>query len=608
MLLKSISLKAILIVTIIVTACSILNKEDPDKSVREFLQAFGNSLTKTDAEILTQFETTQSRSTLLTAIRVLQNKDSKFIVSQLAVQQATITRGDKGNISAVIPVILETKDLEEAVKETTTITLSLATKDTSFVITKLEGEQFYQAYTSLKNSSEWSIERKEEFEKREPTYAMARAIETKFDTVIWYAVYNNKTYFYAVEGYWSNYFMEESNENYTPRDYRMGLLDSVGNIVIPFEYDLIGTLAFESPGLVEIKANEKFGYFDVNKRAVVVEPTYDMIIPYQKDSIWAIVKSDTTYGWLNSSFAYREGFPSNEVQQWVGSYKYLTKEVMLKHGNQVFCEIPNRENIGYGIIMPPSYFVKNNFFEPIVGGIKTTKVPMNGWTESVGAGKSIIQEIGDSFHALITVVEERYLGGREEFYGESKVVFVNKKSDIMGVTRVPTDQGIIITAIDTTLVEVEALSPGYWYNAPGNERDIPYYMYFRIREGFHLMPLATNRKYSFTEFVKIDSSYISGDFRKYIGYKEGDEEGEGEDIYEYQEFLSAATLQAIRNEILASYGMRFSDPSVVEDFSSSWYTPRYDTIDEFSDKITDIDRHNLAFLERVLALMKNNPV
>src|SRR3954467_4598964 len=106
-----------------------------------------------------------------------------------------------------------------------------------------------------------------------------------------------------------------------------------------------------------------------------------MIIPYGNNNVTAIEKNDTVNRWINNEYVYTSGFPSDRAKSWIGTFEYLRKPVSLKVGNQNLCEIPNAQNLGNGIVMPPSYFVAHGLFDAIESGISTTAIPINGWTE-----------------------------------------------------------------------------------------------------------------------------------------------------------------------------------------------------------------------------------
>ena len=641
-------------IAVSVIACSVLKKDNHEKEVREFLVEFQNSLSSPATDILRKyFHSNQPRETLIAALRVLQNKgDSVKVICNAGFSLASITFYQE-TIMVTVPVSFDAEISEdEHTPLTTELVLWLVPDDSQFLISKIDGDKFYQTYTGVRNASLWGAERKLELEKRAPFYAAAAGLQQTFDTVVWYAEYKGQPVFYAVDGEWVNFFNGEEEPDI--ESYNMGMVNAKGDTLIPFEYDLIGTIAFDHPGLVEVKRDKKYGVFNLDSGRLLVEPLYEMIIPYdsEEENSWALVIKDSVYGWLDRDLQFKEGYPSEAALSYVQNFKYLNRKVVLKAGNQIFCEIPLSSHAGEGIIIPPSYFVMNRLFTPIVAGINTTKVPMNGWTDSIEKN-SMFSRIGDNVRAFINVVSERYLGGREEFYGESEVTFMDEKDQVLAMTTMPTDQEIVFSHVDDYTIELMATSTGYYYYVPGNERDIPVYKYFRMDNDAKLVELPSNRIFTFTEYVRIDSSYLEGPFTRYappveeesfeeyapeevaeepsteeseaVAQETQNETGEtvdeypvGEDtdyVEEYEEdsydpsdyetldFLTLPTVQFMRDEILASYGVRPSNIESLNRMENHGYNFKYNAITEVQDKITEIDQHNLDFLERVIALM-----
>ena len=587
-----------LTIAAIVGACSIVKKEDPAQAVRTFISSFQSSLAKSDQEILKQFRVRQPPEAVLAIIRILQNKHKYFLCDAKFSEAKIFIAGDE--VRVTIPARLATDGLEHhAAAKDTMLEFWLRADDKSYVIAGLEGEAFYNTFTRMKNDNQWGIEGKIAVESRLPIYAEARELESKFDTVVFYATYKNENYFYVVEGEWRNYFLKYDTRDEKNVAIKMGLANSDGELVIPVEYDLIGTIAFEMPDLVEVRKDGKVGYFDLHSKTLIVEPKYDMIIPAPFDSTFAIVRQDSVFGWLNQYYTYVQGFPSPDAQNWFESYSYLRKSLRLVAGSQVFCEIPSEDYAGNGIVMPPAYLVKHGVFDEIEHGIITTKVPLHGHTEYKETQGSWLQRITSTFSALTTSIQERYLAGREEFYNSSTIVFIDNSHDTLGVAQLSGTE-ISMQTIDSTLLEVK--TPHDWWfieECACEETNLYQHLYFAIADDGTIKRLSSNRLFPETEFVKLDSSRITGQFLVY------DSELEREDT---TSMLSLKTLTYMRDEILASYGYSFPGPEQEKRFSRDWYLPRYDNLLEFEDLLTDIDRHNLQFLESIIAAMRPEEV
>lgn len=598
-------------VIFIAYACGVVKQDEKKKDIQSFITRFQDSLHLPATKLYDDFfHSNQSWEAILDALTVLKNQDSSGIRCYAAFSETAFIHYET-RTQVTIPVKFDTTGLkDEHVNPSTAIVFWVEKTADDFIISELDGSKFYQTYTSVKNAKFWAAERKIELEKRLPIFSVADSLEMAFDSVIWYAQHNDELFFYVVNGTWRNYFVEKS-EPYEGA-FSMGLISAAGDTIVPIEYDLVGTLDFPVPGIVEVKRNGKYGYFSLDSSKLVIDTAYDIILPFAdaESNCVALVLDDSTYGWIDNTYAYFEGYPSEEAFDYLEGYEYLRNSIVLKAGNQVFCEIPKREYIGYGIVIPPSYYVKNKVFDQIVGGINTTRVPMNGWTDYIESSKSMVARIGDEINALISVMEERYIGGREEFYGKSQVTFVNRNEEEIGSTEMPTDQEVIFTHLGNGILELKATGTGWYFYTPGRERDIPVYKYFQIESESQLQELTSNRLFPMTEFARIDSSYIMGEFAVY-DHTEGEtyeEDGPGDpgfDVYNYYEILSVATLSLIRDEILAVYGFRTDNSENAEILQRQGYsmTLLY-TRDEALRNASENDKANLAFLDKVISLMQ----
>lgn len=574
-------------------ACSILKKEDPEKEIVAFLTTFQNTLSQSDEAILDLFDAKQSKESILSVVKILQNKEHEFILCTALYSQPQISKEETG-IKVVIPVTFAPQNIEEDFHEETSVTFWLKPGKDSFVITKLEGEEFYKSFAGIRGNLEWSVDRIRELKKREQIYTRAAELQQRYDSVIWFATHEKKNYYYVVNGNWTNYFYDDNPKS---SNYTMGLVDEAGEVIIPVEYELIGTLSFEVPGMVEIKKEGKAGYFNLETRQLVIPTAYDMIIPYTQDNSFALVKQDSIYGWIDRTYQYHEGFPSENSARWVKNFEFLRKNLKLKSDSRTFCEIPNQQGAGYGIIMPPSYLVATGVFREIVGGISTTPVPLNGWTDYVETQGTLLQSVTDKINAVITTITERYIDGREEFYTYNRLTLVDGKQDTLAVSSFYTSGEIVFRKLNDSLLELKCDQD----SPEGSEFDeynIPVYTYFSMSEDLSVNSYTSHRSFPQSQFVKLDSTYLSGKFKVWT------EEGERE-----SNFLSLATITYMRDEILADYGFRFADATTQERFKYyNWYRPQYDKVEDFQEQLSDEDRHNLDFLNRMIDMLKSKPV
>lgn len=593
---KYLAWAAILALTFTI-ACSILKKSDPEKEVRDFLTVFQQSLSQSDDLILKQFDVSQSKQSVLTAIAVLQNKANTYITCDADFPNAAIIK-EEDFYKVDVPVVFKAKGLEEATEyeKKGFLTLRIKARGNDLIIAQFDGEQFYETFASVKSDLQWSAQRKDELVARDTIYAMAAKIQQKYDSVIWYAKYDGHYFFYVVEGTWDNYFRrwkEKPGETH----HKMGVVDMEGNVVVPVEYDLVGTIGFDFPMVVEVTKAGKVGYFDVKTRKEIVAATHDILFPYAEDGIFCLTKTDSSYGWYDNQMTYQQGFNSKDAEEWIRSFSFIPGNLQFNDSAFSLCEIPRGDDAGYGIIMPPSYLVKSGIFNPIIGGISTTEVPLNGWTEYVQTEGTSLKGITGTLSALITRIKERYIDGREEFYTHDKLVFFNQSMDTVSTANLNSSGDISIRRIGEDLIEVAFESNDYMMAEEELEEVVPSYQFFKMSAETSIELLRSDRLFEQTEFVSLDSSYITGPFRFY-----NSEIGKMDE----REMLSAKTLKLMRDEILAIYHFSFpDDPEALAYFKTKeWYQGEFTSHDEFVEDMSATDKYNLNFLEKMIALME----
>jgi hypothetical protein len=577
-----------LLLILIVVSCNVLKKEDNDADVRKFVSAFYASLLLSDDAILKQFESNQSKESILSAIRVLQNKESEYIECAADFSNYSVLSKD-GFITIQIHSTLISKNVEHEYTSEADIILKLKRKNRSYVIDELKGEEFYAAFAEMRNRMEWFVERAEAKKIRQPIYAKARELQQKFDTVIWYTRYQEVTYFYVVNGSWSDEHFKNNSGGYT-----MGVVDEQGNEIIPVAYEFIGTIGFSEENVVEVGTKGKIGLFDIKSRKVIVEPDYNSIIPFDKAGVRALAKRDSIYGWLDYDGKFSTGFPSEEAEHWIKSYGFVPANLKISHETQAVCEPAAEMFIGRGHVMPSTYLVNTGIFDRVIEGITTTSFPMQGWTDYVETKGSSVRNISENLNALITTITSRYLDGREEFYTQNRLVFINDKNDTLAVSGISTDKEMEIIRMDSSLIQIKSYSQWWGEPYPEDNGDLPDYTYFKI-EGNSIKPLASTRLFKPSQFVKLDSTYLTGKFVWY-DYERNDQRE--------TTFLSKATITYFRNEILAEYGYRFPNPEDVEKFNTPRYQPRFNSIEEFRAQMTEVDKHNIDFLEQIINQMQ----
>jgi hypothetical protein len=569
----------------VVAGCTILKQEDPESKVRAFIASFAQSLSGTDQEILGLFDTQQSQEAILSAVRVLQNQTEYGIQCQLYSDQASITFEETG-VRVIIPVSISGSAGELVSSADNYLTFILSPKKDAFVITKLEGDEFYNAYTSVKYELAEAASEAEVHEHILTYGKIVEFLQEKYDTVVWVANYEGTPYFYVVNGSW------DADQGGV---FLMGLVDETGKEIIPVQYDMVGTIGFDWPGMLEVRDNNGVGLFSLEK-GEVVQPGYEWIVPYEITNAFAIVKTDSAYGWLDKTYNYHDDFPSESAAAFIASHDFLPTGREFSSQTTTMCEIPSEEYYGSGRIIFPAYLTSTGLFQEVEYDFTMYANTWRANTEMISADHQFFDSVLEGVSMLMTSISKRYLDGREAFYTSNEVSFVSNDGTLVGTSASLASSDITINRIDSTLIEIVTTNSAdgpefYEESSDETEIDIPQYMYFRLEETGPEQ-LGSSRMFNFTEFVKLDSSYLTGNFT-YIERETFNTSS--------RTFLCDTTLIRMRNEILAEYGYIFPDERTTEAFKfNNWYNPRYQAVAQFEDNLNDIDRHNLKFLEKIL--------
>ncbi|MEQ1586751.1 MAG: WG repeat-containing protein [Cyclobacteriaceae bacterium] len=575
--------KSPFILFIVLSACSILSKKDGNQEVQEFLIGFQQSISKSDSVVLNQFRTSQSPEGILAAIRLLRNPDQGFIDCQPSFAQSQIF-WESGGPRVIIPVSIQTS---QSPTTQNNITLWLERKGDSFIISRLDAEDFYKKYFQAFSMIKYEKDRAEQLIKLQVHFDKTIELQKTYDSVIWFTQLGGKAYYYVVNGQW-NHFKNSESFYGSIQNYDMGLVDEAGRVIVPPQFDLIGTPEIVFPGTIEVMLNNKIGYYSLTG-SELVPAKYDLIIPYVTQETKALVKIDSVYGWLDPNFIYHAGFPFDEAMDYLNKFSFLEKPLRLDGKEQPLCQVPDPEEIGNGIIIPPSYLVRYGIFDPILPGFVTGYEGFFSENEFIQKESFNVFNLTDQVNILITHFKTRYLEGREEFYYTNKLTLVDQNLDTLSTSRL-WGESIQLKRIDSTLLEA-TMTYDSWEPDESGAMDYPAYTYYQIKDN-ELVQLQSNRDHDMTQYIKLDSSYFQGQFRIY--------DFDTDDEMEVT-FMPPVFFVGLRNDILASYGYIFTDQKVIDGLQyKNWYVPSIKTYEEVYSMATEIDKHNLDFIQRII--------
>lgn len=570
--------------------------------LNEFVEQFKEGLSaEEDRKLLGMLKLERSQEALTELVKVLKNTHHS-IKCEFDFGRTTFQKIGENQLQVWFPVSLVNTNFPNQDPEIFIVSAKVEKLDNSFVIREMDADLLYHKFTAFENRDFWKLELEAEYEKRKLVYELVERLQAGVDSVIWFTRYQDQLYFYFVQGEWNN---PKSFDNYrvdaektVPKvgSYKMGLLDAEGKVVIPADYHLIGTLGFDMENLVEVKRNGKYGMYHLQSRLPVIPAVYDVLIPLTTtdDKKLILTQEGKQTGYFNSDFLRFDGLPPvQQIDEYLAGYKYLDKGLLIKNGQQAMMEVPNREYLGNGYVVPPSYLTNLQVMDSIEFGFTTTELGFNAGNESREFLGLSWQKISDTFNGLIVLIKDRYMDGREEFYYRSRVAILDKENTVKANADFNGSDLVSIRFLrDFGYYEAKTNHYEYLIDVDVDQINLHNFSYFKLSENDEIKYLETRRVFPETKFSKMDSSYVRGDFSLFVGNGE----------YENSDFLSEKTIHFMLDGILADNGYVFPDED--REMFFSYYRKEGDKttgkIEEAMANFSEIDRHNYDFLSSLL--------
>jgi WG containing repeat len=588
---------ALFALAIMFVACSVLTKKDFESDVTTFLKKFEADLAISDSTALRLFDGTQSKSSILTALRELRSPEKEIIVCSTDFSKPTILSDSLG-LRAVVNVLLTPSS---GSAEQVALTFWLERVNKEFSIKTLDAEQFHSRYSTLLYETMAEEQFAENARLLKPYIDAASQLQNTYDSVIWFVTYPDarssaNNFYYVINGSW------QEPDSSTPLDttkFKMGLVGEKGNVLVPARFDLIGSPGAMWPDVVEVQKGGKVGYYSL-KGKELSPPIFDRVIPYSADGARAIVKLDTANGWLDNNFVYHTGYPSVEAKQFISSYKFLAIKMTVNDSTYALCRIPLPRFIESGAVVLPKYLVDFGLFNSVttdlifsqLGG---TSEYFSG-TEYIEKGSFDILDLSGNMKLLISAFKGRFIGGREEFYHASYLTLV--KDGVAPTSTRQWGESVSVRQLNDSILEAKTYATESWEPDEYGCINAPYFIHFIIsKDGLEAVPYSENRWNGFTKYARLDSSYFIGTYNM-VAYDEGQKE-------ETLSFAPTAYLRDLQAGILAANGYVFQDATIAEKFGDSkWYMPLIEDYDKIIETATEHDRHNLKFLEAIVGRPK----
>jgi hypothetical protein len=448
-------------------------------------------------------------------------------------------------------------------------------------------------------------------------FKTADSLKTRYDSVVWFAHMDKKTFFYVVKGKWD---MDKDINRYKDsviEPYKMGLVGPDLKEIIPTDYDLIHNISGTFPSLVEVEKDNKKGFYDLNGK-IVVPVSYDQVLPVNDDGNLAILRAGDDYFYLKQDMSISEKV-NLKIGDFISKVKNLTNSFDLyKIATGIVTEYNSKKENG-AIYIAPSYLVDMNMvlkvtdFKNPLRKIDYEEVHTNYQVSFTGTVKQPDNWLEASFYSI----RDYFLGGRGEFYDKKNVIIIDKKNNRVftqdiGIDYTPGDGGSKlkglcdvnnIKVINDSLYEVKA-GAVLWVELYDSTKTIdggPYYHYLAVKNN-KLVELPDNRNFGFTKYVKMDDSYLNNCYNLLIG--------SGNEKQMQKKTINQITpemLRYMKNEIFADYAYQFKDKRwqyLFEDGINPVYNehksnnkPNNASVD---DSLTVIDKYNINWINQKL--------
>jgi hypothetical protein len=446
-------------------------------------------------------------------------------------------------------------------------------------------------------------------------FKTAESLKPAYDTVVWFAHMDKKTFFYVVKGDWEMYKDLNRQKDSVIKPYKMGLVGPDLKEVIPPAFDLIYNISGTFPGLVEVEKDGKRGFYNLDGK-VVLPVDYDQVLPLANDANLAVLRKGVDYFYLKPDMGVSEKVDL-KIGDFIGKVKNLGNSLDLaKNTTGVITEYNSREENG-ALYIAPSYLAELNMiekwgdFKNPLRKIDDQEIHTNYEVKYQGTGKQPENWMVASFYSI----RDYFLGGRSEFYDKKNIVIADSKNNRVLTQELATDyspaggnslEGLCdvnnIKVINDSLYEVKA-GAVLWFELYDSTKSVeggPYYHYLAVKNN-KLVELPNRRNFGFTKYVKIDESYLNACYNLDVSLP-NEKKARKTTINR----VTPEMLRYMKNEIFADYGYQFKDKRWGFLFGDNGVYNKYDSgelkpgLTKVDDSLTVIDKYNINWINQRL--------
>lgn len=424
-------------------------------------------------------------------------------------------------------------------------------------------------------------------------------------------VSDNKHYFFVTERPFEEPKTNAKGELEPAQPYKAGLIAEDGKVIIPVEMERIGNLGGTLDGCIEVKKNGKWGLYNLAGE-VLVPAEMDAIYPYAGSAgdVLVQVRRGEHYGWLgkNGTLSFDPASHSDAalfkvpdinkaIQHWKISF-----DMERLHPYVDVRQEP--EDGALGVLFAPGFLLQLGI---LPDAHYNWAVDAEFGSGALSAQISNVQRIDEQKQAVYSNFLESVMDARGYSYTNPQLSIVDNNLQVRDKLTVHSSQLLCNDQTEYRFLSSSLLEVRYgrgYLTEYDKYSDMPGYKYYSISPEGKLTEQTTHRFFAFTKYVKIDEAYFKGCFSRPI--EEGMDKGYNEEEHNFVqlEHLDIEDLDRMRNEIFAEYGYKFTTDKWKKYFSKQpWYKPQFDNVD---DKLSDIDKANIAFILQYKAKMEKN--
>ncbi len=435
--------------------------------------------------------------------------------------------------------------------------------------------------------------------------------KTQYSKIPYFTKFANGKYlFYVVQGNWK----EPKNDSFPKGDFKMGVIDEKGNVLLPAEYDKLYNPDGTVHGFIEIEKNGKRGLFNYTTKKII-SAEYDVIYQSTKKYAMAVGKKGNTFFYLQSEKLATEINDSTDFPLY-SNVKYRWKfDVKGKRVNLYSTSMLDRHYTYYrgnGVYFTTSYmygmhcFPEIQYFIGVSSEAELIRKSNPNYQSKKGDVVMVYEyrgeikqqhQIGSISTFLISFYKEG-ISGRSYQKERTSVITQDIKGNIIAgklllKNNYGSDVGCVVPTavrfISDSLLEVK----DYKYTSDHFDENLDsikfyskfskmaFHRYYSIASNGKIFRLESNRIHEFTKYTIVDNSYFDVC-----------------DLLENSEMIrmDSEDLDFMIQEIYADYGLIFTDKKWADYFATqTWYKPRYNNVDSL---LTIIDKQNLIFIKK----------